>query len=462
MAAAINQVTSPQAPSMGKSANAAARDPSPDFGLCFEGALGMARPSGDEAVPESGVETPNDPTPRARRVPSKHRTIDGALNPSDGPLQAATALPIAQLPQIQISDVTASSNAQNPLPQGGSAVPLIDSRSGAELGGKLGPSSDNLSDPRAAKSNATSTAGQAPFSATFGGNDFPPRDLQIEPNGRIFGALPAGGQAAPLPANTASSVIAQPTIDSVQQIVATESALPANPAARSGGTIRELLHRLSAKPDAGEVGIDDADAADSKRNAFLPIGSIPGVAGSLRLEHDSRDAEYASTELPSSAAFGAPSLPSPESRAASPSGAVSIPTPVASPQWAEAFGSAVVQFATTDVGEAKLTLSPDEMGTISVTIGIDGSLVSVGFSTDNQVVRDAVTASLPLLQDMLAKSGLSLSQSSVGRDQSDGTQPPPRPVRIESGATPAAAVDDAGARPVRHRPASDALVDMFA
>jgi flagellar hook-length control protein FliK len=82
----------------------------------------------------------------------------------------------------------------------------------------------------------------------------------------------------------------------------------------------------------------------------------------------------------------------------------------------EAFSNAVVRIATEQISEATLTMNPNELGNISVRIGLEGSNVSIGFTAESNEVRQAVNASLPVLQEMLAQAGLSLGQSSISQE----------------------------------------------
>jgi hypothetical protein len=73
----------------------------------------------------------------------------------------------------------------------------------------------------------------------------------------------------------------------------------------------------------------------------------------------------------------------------------------------------------------------------------------LGFAAENGEVREAVNASLPILQDMLEQSGLSLGQSNVGHGAQrnpNSTQYPlaeaksPLPQSAAAGVVPAASL----------------------
>ena len=63
--------------------------------------------------------------------------------------------------------------------------------------------------------------------------------------------------------------------------------------------------------------------------------------------------------------------------------------------------------------EARLQLSPIELGRLAITIQTEGEETRVSFVVENSQARSAVESSLPRLRDMLEQSGLSLSDAEV-------------------------------------------------
>jgi flagellar hook-length control protein FliK len=197
------------------------------------------------------------------------------------------------------------------------------------------------------------------------------------------------------------------------------------------------------------------------KSPLTPFGQLAGVAGALHWQSDkelpamrSADATDSNTTAVGPQAFAAPTLP----QAAAP---VAINHPIASPQWAAAFSSAVLRVASEQISEATLTMTPGELGTISIKIGLDGNNVSVGFTAENSDVRHAVSASLPVLQDLLAQAGLSLGHSSVSQENAREPALFSRP--------PASGANTDAAQPLpaplpapQRRPSSRGGIDLFA
>ena len=63
--------------------------------------------------------------------------------------------------------------------------------------------------------------------------------------------------------------------------------------------------------------------------------------------------------------------------------------------------------------EARLQLSPIELGRLAITVQTEGDDTRVSFVVENSQARSAVEASLPRLREMLEQSGLSLADAEV-------------------------------------------------
>ena len=105
---------------------------------------------------------------------------------------------------------------------------------------------------------------------------------------------------------------------------------------------------------------------------------------------------------------------------------VNLPTPLASPEFAQALGLQMSVLATDGVQRAELQLNPAEMGPVSVQIVIDGSSAQIDFGADLAATRHAIEAGLPELAGALRDAGFTLtgggvSQHSGGRSGSHDT-----------------------------------------
>lgn len=96
-----------------------------------------------------------------------------------------------------------------------------------------------------------------------------------------------------------------------------------------------------------------------------------------------------------------------------------IAPPVASPAFAPALGEVMTLLLSEGTHEARLQLNPQELGPVTVKIELDGAQAHVHFVAGAAEARDALQAAMPLLQQALQESGLSLAGGGVfGRDAS--------------------------------------------
>lgn len=113
------------------------------------------------------------------------------------------------------------------------------------------------------------------------------------------------------------------------------------------------------------------------------------------------------------------------SSALMPSPVNAMPLTVATPVGqTAAWGQDVAQSVTWMVGQhlsaAELQLNPPNLGPLTVVVQMAGNQANAFFSSPHAAVRDALQQALPHLGELLASSGLTLGQATVG-DQRSGS-----------------------------------------
>lgn len=98
------------------------------------------------------------------------------------------------------------------------------------------------------------------------------------------------------------------------------------------------------------------------------------------------------------------------------SATLNIPTPVGEGPWAAALGQQALFMAKNDMGTAQLTLNPEHLGPIQVTLDLQHDQATAVFVSPHDAVRQAIEASLPHLRDMFSQAGLQLGQTQVQPD----------------------------------------------
>jgi flagellar hook-length control protein FliK len=96
--------------------------------------------------------------------------------------------------------------------------------------------------------------------------------------------------------------------------------------------------------------------------------------------------------------------------------------PVGGDGWDSALGHRVVMMVSNQQQEVELQLNPPHLGPLDVKLSLNQDQASLSFVAATAPVRDALEASLPRLQEMLAESGIQLAQTNVQARTSDGGQ----------------------------------------
>lgn len=195
-----------------------------------------------------------------------------------------------------------------------------------------------------------------------------------------------------------------------------------------------------AEDDAGPVATTARAGSDS---AFmLPAGPEPAAAAAA-----------------ANASAGSGSVTSAEAPVAA-----SVPVPMESPDFAEAFGVQVSLLARDGVQEAELHLNPAEMGPVSVQIVLDGERARIDFGAQAAATRAAIEASLPELAAALRDAGLTLAGGGVsqhGAGRGDDARQGEAGARGDTRER-AAAADTPAARPSWRGRVSAGGVDLYA
>ncbi|RDE22417.1 hypothetical protein DV711_07370 [Motiliproteus coralliicola] len=82
-------------------------------------------------------------------------------------------------------------------------------------------------------------------------------------------------------------------------------------------------------------------------------------------------------------------------------------------RWNAAASQRIVWMAGQNVGHAELRLDPPELGSLNVRLNLQGEQASLSFTSPHAHVRDALEQQMPRLREMLAESGIELTDSNV-------------------------------------------------
>jgi len=121
-----------------------------------------------------------------------------------------------------------------------------------------------------------------------------------------------------------------------------------------------------------------------------------------------------SAQAPSVSALvnsSAPQILDPGVESALKSGA--LVSSVGDPGWDGEFAGRVNMLVKGGVQEAKIQLSPPEMGRLEIKVSTEGDSAKIMFAVESVAARDAIEQAMPRLREMLEQGGLQLSHSEV-------------------------------------------------
>lgn len=96
-----------------------------------------------------------------------------------------------------------------------------------------------------------------------------------------------------------------------------------------------------------------------------------------------------------------------------------ITAPFHQPTWAEAFNQKITWLVSQGTQAAELKLHPAHLGPIKVSLQLSADQqLTAQFTSHHSAVRDAIEANLPRLREIMAESGITLADTSVGADNS--------------------------------------------
>lgn len=91
-----------------------------------------------------------------------------------------------------------------------------------------------------------------------------------------------------------------------------------------------------------------------------------------------------------------------------------VSTPIGHPAFAADLSHRVLLFAGQRVQSAQITVTPNDLGPISVSIEMTGQEAVIQFTAAHATTRAAIEDAMPRLREMLAAQGLQLTQADVG------------------------------------------------
>jgi flagellar hook-length control protein FliK len=172
--------------------------------------------------------------------------------------------------------------------------------------------------------------------------------------------------------------------------------------------------RARARDAASALRIDANASAPERTEEAKPALQTEAFKRTLEAlgAHDDRTAAPATVAARSDAAaiVAAPAAPSATYSLAH----TRVATPLLHPGFGHEFADRVVFLAGQRVQSAEISITPVDLGPVSVAIEVRGQEASLSFGAVHATTRAAIEDALPRLREMLADSGLQLTNAFVG------------------------------------------------
>lgn len=101
---------------------------------------------------------------------------------------------------------------------------------------------------------------------------------------------------------------------------------------------------------------------------------------------------------------------------------LTVAAPVGHKDWGDAFGQKITWLASNHQQTAELHLNPPQLGPVDVVVNVSGDQATAFFSSPHAHVREAIEQAMPKLRELMADSGITLSNTSVSDQAKDNAQ----------------------------------------
>ena len=178
---------------------------------------------------------------------------------------------------------------------------------------------------------------------------------------------------------------------------------------------------VTALAGAANAGLRDTSSGQGNEGAKSQAAKLDGPAGSpLQAADITNFADGSVVALPAAAAPQQPGSAFAPSVSASTVSGILLPE-VGSNEWGKALSQQVLHLSTGEGQIAELQLNPPGLGPLKVTLSVIDQQMQAAFVSAHSSVRSAVETALPQLRALLAESGISLGQTSVGTESQPQT-----------------------------------------
>ena len=221
-----------------------------------------------------------------------------------------------------------------------------------------------------------------------------------------------------------TTITALPTIATAAESASVTSPEPIAPAPTTREFLPTPASARAARPDTGAARAAAASIAagtlPAQEDTAMPVGqaAVPR-ATTLLQEAGNQRGDFAQWTALAAPADPRGVQPMPAATLAHP---LTVDAPVGSARFADQAAQQVTWMAKNGIEHAEIRVKPAELGPITVRIEMHKNEAIISFAVTQPETRAAVENALHKLQEMLADSGISLGQTSVGGQSMAGEE----------------------------------------
>ncbi len=183
----------------------------------------------------------------------------------------------------------------------------------------------------------------------------------------------------------------------------------------SGGDAQAGAQQSQTFSQGGQNGQNSQGQAGQQQAMMFAQFVKEGKAQALEQQTAVRALDESTLKSEVKDVLGGAGISSTDNRGPLPLGLQSIPQPLKHPQWGQALGQRVVFMANNSMQQAQITLNPEKLGHIQVTLELDkDQKMNVSLNAQNGLTRESMENALPKLREMLEQAGLTLGSMDVG------------------------------------------------
>lgn len=164
----------------------------------------------------------------------------------------------------------------------------------------------------------------------------------------------------------------------------------------------------------GQSGQQTSGQAAQQQAMIFTQGSQENRQRSLEQQMAIRAMDEATAKSEGKELLGGAEIASLDRKGSLPTGLQTINIPLKHPQWGQALGQRIVFMSNNSLQQAQITLNPQSLGQIQVTLQLDkDQKMHISLAAQNGITRESMESALPKLREMMEQAGVQVASVDV-------------------------------------------------